>query len=598
MENQILDSFLLDFVSILDQNSSKACLSIIEKLKKYFPIKGASFYSYAPPCDYVVLRAQAGFSYLDYNSLYKKSEHSILGKTLSSGQVCMVRDLANDPLIHEKNLVQKYHLVSGIFIPLNGKPTPIDGLDFSRSNLLSSDKIGVIALYPEDHVDLEEIHAFFNKLKQLITKFYITTIRTDKLLLRQLMINKALQSADLNSFLFRTLRSITEYLGIEAASVFLWDQQGKLLRLHATTGLTTTLSKHDIFYPSDSENISVNVARTGEPYITDDIIANHPNGLFAEKTVLPGKSYLAVPIYDWSLGDPNNTTPLGVLRAVNKRFHIDGRDETVPFTWEDISNFALVTETISMMSNFLKKSEKKLDDFERIMHGVRSNIEAVLKNLQHFEDRPNLMEIKVPEAGYIVPDSISHMLDVKWQIERMLGWQSINIESKEIVASLGKVMLFGQVLSKVVNLSSKLTTTYNVKKLDITNLTASGFNTLPPVRGNTEALITVFKNLLENALKYSDPANETCMIELLFEDHDPFLDVIIRDNGIGVPEGREQWIFVEGYRGENAIRRRPAGGSGIGLSQSKSLMDQMGGDLFYKRDDWTTFIIRMKKWDE
>lgn len=84
-------------------------------------------------------------------------------------------------------------------------------------------------------------------------------------------------------------------------------------------------------------------------------------------------------------------------------------------------------------------------------------------------------------------------------------------------------------------------------------------------------------NLVDNAVRYSPPGTQ---ITLSAETHPDQVLIRVRDHGPGVPpEDREQ-LFEPLYRGEHA--RASAEGRGLGLPIAKSLMQQLGGDVWYE----------------
>ena len=88
-----------------------------------------------------------------------------------------------------------------------------------------------------------------------------------------------------------------------------------------------------------------------------------------------------------------------------------------------------------------------------------------------------------------------------------------------------------------------------------------------------DRLKQVLLNLIENARKYS-PAGSG--IELSLKLSASACHLRVRDHGIGVPEAERELIFERFKRGSNAP---PGGGSGLGLSVVKLLMQGMGGSI-------------------
>lgn len=80
-------------------------------------------------------------------------------------------------------------------------------------------------------------------------------------------------------------------------------------------------------------------------------------------------------------------------------------------------------------------------------------------------------------------------------------------------------------------------------------------------------------NLLDNALKYSKP-NSNIYVSLSTADNK--ISIIIKDNGIGIPNSEIKRIFDRFYRAKNALS---IGGSGLGLSIVKEIIEKHGGNI-------------------
>jgi signal transduction histidine kinase len=110
-----------------------------------------------------------------------------------------------------------------------------------------------------------------------------------------------------------------------------------------------------------------------------------------------------------------------------------------------------------------------------------------------------------------------------------------------------------------------------------------GFENMPAnsddllIMGNKNLLMLAFKNLLENAIKFSD--NKNVSINLLYEPGS--INVTISDSGIGIPEKDLSYIFQTFYRAENA---RTFSGSGVGLALSQTVFKLHNGELSIKSE--------------
>ena len=91
------------------------------------------------------------------------------------------------------------------------------------------------------------------------------------------------------------------------------------------------------------------------------------------------------------------------------------------------------------------------------------------------------------------------------------------------------------------------------------------------VNGNEGLLIIVFKNLIDNACKFS---NDNVQVEFSIEDQK--INITVADNGIGIPEPELENIFKPFTRGSNA---KFIGGFGIGLTMVSKIIQLHNADI-------------------
>ncbi|MDQ3799553.1 MAG: HAMP domain-containing histidine kinase [Acidobacteriota bacterium] len=97
------------------------------------------------------------------------------------------------------------------------------------------------------------------------------------------------------------------------------------------------------------------------------------------------------------------------------------------------------------------------------------------------------------------------------------------------------------------------------------------------ISGDLDELQAVFMNLLDNAVKYSQP---DVKIALNFKNlNEKFVIVRIKDSGIGIPPTELKRIFRRFYRVPNRATQK-AKGTGLGLFIVRSIVGKHGGKIW------------------
>lgn len=100
-------------------------------------------------------------------------------------------------------------------------------------------------------------------------------------------------------------------------------------------------------------------------------------------------------------------------------------------------------------------------------------------------------------------------------------------------------------------------------------------------------LSLVLTNLLYNSIKYSP---EDTVINLQVEVDNDTLTLKVRDQGIGIPEKDQKFIFDRYFRAENVLLTQ---GTGIGLNIVKTHVESLGGSIHFEsvENEGTTFTV-------
>ncbi len=115
------------------------------------------------------------------------------------------------------------------------------------------------------------------------------------------------------------------------------------------------------------------------------------------------------------------------------------------------------------------------------------------------------------------------------------------------------------------------------------------------VKGDPYRLSQVLNNMLSNALKFTEKGHINISTAIAERTDDAVVvEIVISDTGIGISEARIQTIFEPFEQADAAITRK-YGGTGLGLTISKNMIEMQGGELMVqsKEGKGSAFTIRI-----
>jgi len=227
-------------------------------------------------------------------------------------------------------------------------------------------------------------------------------------------------------------------------------------------------------------------------------------------------------------------------------------------------------------------NEFKSSFMARMSHEIRTPLNAIT-GMAYLLKKTNLTLTQKMYADRITQAS-SNMLSI---INDILDFSKIEAGKVELeIASFS----MDQVIQDVVNIVS-----YKIEEQEI------GFklskDPLVPnwFFGDAKRIEQILLNVLNNAAKFTSKGEVSLDIRLIAKENDKYhLSFTIKDTGIGMDEEQVKRLFVPFTQGDSSINRR-FGGSGLGLSIVKNLLEMMGGKIqvFSTVGEGSTFIIHL-----
>jgi PAS domain S-box-containing protein len=113
------------------------------------------------------------------------------------------------------------------------------------------------------------------------------------------------------------------------------------------------------------------------------------------------------------------------------------------------------------------------------------------------------------------------------------------------------------------------------------------------VEADRSRLLQVLTNLLSNAVKFSNAGDP---IEVRVERTDSHVRISVRDHGSGIPEEAREHIFEKFTQADSSLTRRH-GGTGLGLTIAKSIVERLGGHIDFETatGEGTTFYVEFPR---
>ncbi len=241
-----------------------------------------------------------------------------------------------------------------------------------------------------------------------------------------------------------------------------------------------------------------------------------------------------------------------------------------------------VSEMILVFTDLrqIREVERMRDDFfHNIVHELRTPLATILMYARLLREG-KAQDDKAKEDRFL--GVIERESDRLQQMVRQM-LQLAKLEAREIQRSAEKIdlnALFDEILPPLAEraIQKGLTFTQRIP------------NNLPPLNGNGEMIYSVFKNLVDNAVKFT--LSGTVRVEVALRDD--MIEVVVQDQGIGIPQQAQPNLFKRFYRAQSAVERGIAG-TGLGLYMVKEAVEKHQGsiDVASAENEGTTFTVRL-----
>ena len=268
---------------------------------------------------------------------------------------------------------------------------------------------------------------------------------------------------------------------------------------------------------------------------------------------------------------------------LNITLDVEGDDEFADMA-ENLNN--MVEELRQLMDRERESERTKNELITNVAHDLRTPLTSIIGYLELLSGPVKLneeMQKKYLDITYKKSKRLQKL------IEDLFGFTKLNYGKISMkVSKVDIVKLLSQMLEEFYPNFMEKNLAYELQS----NVTAK------VITADGNLLARLFDNLIGNAIKYMR-AEEPSFISMRIKDVGDSIQVEIEDNGKGISNKDLPYIFDRFYRAD-ASRNSAAGGSGIGLSIVKKIIEDHGGKIWAtsKENVGTVMYFVLRKYQE
>lgn len=227
-----------------------------------------------------------------------------------------------------------------------------------------------------------------------------------------------------------------------------------------------------------------------------------------------------------------------------------------------------LARSFNQMAAVVAEVDRMKSEFVTIAsHELRTPIHAMLLSVSGIlEGYSGEINEEVREDLMIVNEGIARLMSL---VENLLDLSRIEARKSELNITLES--LEDIITAAITELSQLIENNrHQVKKSIITDI--------PNIWIDRKKISQVVINLLSNAIKYT-PENGVILIWV--EKNETEVIVSIADNGYGIPQWAHTSVFEKFFQADSIMSQK-VGGSGLGLTIAKGIVDEHGGKIYFQ----------------
>ncbi|WP_368906468.1 envelope stress sensor histidine kinase HitS [Bacillus wiedmannii] len=242
----------------------------------------------------------------------------------------------------------------------------------------------------------------------------------------------------------------------------------------------------------------------------------------------------------------------------------------------------VLVKSINDMTDELNAMEKMRQEFvSNVSHEIQSPLTSIKGFARALQDN-NLSEEKRKHYLTIIETETTRLSKLSQNLLKLTLLESEEYTPERVTYRLDQQLKQTVLNSEPLWAEKEIELDLDLEKVHIT--------------ADQESMSQVWINLIHNSIKFT-PSRGTITIQL--QEYEKFVEIRIRDTGIGISEEQKQHIFERFYKADSS-RNRTYGGSGLGLAIVKKVLDLHQGKIKVESEEGngTEFIVCIPKYEE
>jgi len=272
---------------------------------------------------------------------------------------------------------------------------------------------------------------------------------------------------------------------------------------------------------------------------------------------------------------------------------------------------------LSLMSKHELENQvrAKTEELQSLNQSLETKVNQRTQELQKAYEDLKLLDDKKSEFISVAAHQLRTPLSgIKWSMGMILNDElgPLSGEQREVITQMNTtndrvISIINDLLD--IDLLSRDKSSYDFEQINLSKIIDETLKDLEPQAKSKQVTIDttgiqrdalmaevdadkiriVFQNLIDNAVKYSEPG-DTVTIKAMKVN--TMIQILIQDTGIGIPAVEQEEIFQRFFRAENAVRKITEG-SGVGLYIVKKVVEDHNGRIWFEsgENEGTTFHV-------